>query len=358
MLGLIMYCIAYKDQIVLRDIKMKIIKKSVFYLWLRRRLKRARGKKSVFMVIFRWGIVLSFSLFSTFLSARLLDRTLAVVEGEMISLLDVKDAQLKWKRGFMKHSMLEPLFIQTGLKSKSTALKYLIYKTLLDVTANKMDLSIPPNQLKQELEQRRKKRRLSKKAFSRLLVKNGFTSLSYKKFLKKSILRKILIQKEVLEHIRISDNDLNEYAMRIRGRPLFSEFQYDLEVLFFPPSAKGKKSAHQVFKKLLQDLSYFKHWKPSFKGSSRRNLNQQNLSGLQKKVRKVIKNLSVGQHSQVLWIPNVGYHIFKVLWKTPVIQNKKLQKTLSQKYFKELFQQKLKHWLEKKKSQSFVRVHL
>ena len=293
-----------------------------------------------------------------FATAKVVEKTLAEVNGQMISLLDVLETQRRWKRGFMKDSMLESLFKKTGLRAKKLALEYLIYETLLNESAQLLNIPIRPTQIKQELNIRRKRRKLSKKSFSRLLVRNQFTAASYKTFLKKNILRKILIQQEVLEKIRISDNDLNEYAIRKQGKPLFSSFEYDLEFLFFPPVKRGKQAANKLLKLLSQDPSYFDHYQPTMKGAKKRQLTKQKLQSLHPKIRKAVKNLSVGQYSYVLFIPGLGYHIFKVLWKTPIIQNRSRQKQLSDQLFKTLFHQHLKAWLEQKKAKSFIRINL
>ncbi len=306
------------------------------------------------IICFLWFI---FSLHPS-ATAKVVEKTLAEVNGQMISLLDVLEAQKRWKRGFMKDSVLESLFKKTRLRTKKLALEYLTYEMLLNESAQSLNIPIHSTQIKQELKKRRKRRKLSKRDFSRLLVRNQFTAASYKTFLKKNLLRKILIQREVLEKIRISDNDLNEYATRKQGKPLFSSFEYDLEFLFFPPVKRGKKEANKTLKLLSQDPAYFDRYQPVIKGAKKRRLTKQKLQSLHPKIRVAVKNLSVGQYSYVLFIPQLGYHIFKVIWKTPIIQNRLRQKQLSDQLFKTLFHQQLKAWLEQKKAKAFIRVNL
>ena len=300
--------------------------------------------------------ILCICLLPCFAEAKIVEKTLAEVEGQMISLLDTKEAQKRWRQGFMQGSSLESLFKKTGLRTQKQALDYLIKQTLLDTAAESLSIPISPKQIKQELNRRRKKRNLSKKAFSHLLVRNHFTSATYKNFLKKYLLRRMLVQREIGEKIRISDKQLNEYAIKTQKKPLFKSFKYDLGLLFFPPSKKGKKEAHKVFKQINQNATYFNRYKISIKGAKKSKLIAQKLNSLHPKIRSSIKALSVGQYSQVIFIPKLGYHIFTVLWKTPIIQNHRRQQKLSKQLFQKLFQQELKAWLERKRSIAAVHI--
>ena len=292
-----------------------------------------------------------------FSAAKLVEKTLAVVEGEMISLLDVRSARRLWRGGFMNNTALEPLFKKTGLNSQKTGLNYMVQRVLLDAAAQEMKLSAPLKAVRQEINRRRKKRKLSKKAFSRLLVRNQFTSQSYKNFIKKSLLRQMVVQREVLENIRISDAALNEYAVRRQGRPLFSSYEYELAVLVFPSDMKGEKAARQAAEVFRENPSSFEEYQLKETNVRKKHMARQALAALHPQVRKAVQNLSAGQTSAAVLIPGAGHHIFKVLWKTPMIQNKNRQKKLFKRLFKTMFQQELKAWLDQKKSKSFVRFN-
>ncbi len=294
-----------------------------------------------------------------FSSAQTVEKTLATINEEMISLMDLKEARQRLKRGFLEDSVLLTLFNKTQLKQKdSTLLDFLIYEKILDISITQMDLKVEPAHLKQELSNKRKKTRLSKKAFSRFLVKNRFTSSSYKSFLKKSILRRLLVQREVVEKIRFSDQDLNEYARQKEGKALFTSFEYELVYLFFPPTKEGKRQAWKNSQLISKDSTFFNKWKPEKKGEKRELLKNLKLSALHPTIKEAIKTLSTGQISPVLFLPN-GHHIFKVIWKTPIItaENQKRKEKLSQLLFKELFKKRLKKWLEEKKKTSFVQIN-
>jgi len=293
-----------------------------------------------------------------FLSAKTVEKTVALVEEEMISVMDLKETKKRLKKGFLDESILLSYYEKSKLQKKdSLLLEFLVYEIILDILASSIE--IEDDQVRKEVENHRQKKKLSKKAFSRFLVRNGFTASSYKEFLKKSILRKLLVQKEVIEKIRISDQDINEYALQKTGTPLFSSFEYELEYLFFPLTPKGKKVAQNVYQGLKNDPLLFENWEPNNPSEKKETLKNIKLFAMQPTVRKSVEKLSIGQTSAVLSLPN-GYHIFKVVWKAPVIttKNKKLKERFSLELFQELFKKKLKSWLEEKKRNFVVKINV
>ena len=305
-----------------------------------------------------WFLAL-IATFSFLISAQTVEKTLAVVEEEMISLLDLKETKLRAKKGFLEDSPLMVLFKKTDLyKKDSTLLDFLIYQKILDISVAEAELKVSSHHLKKELNNKRKKTGLSKKAFSKRLVKSRFTADSYKKFLKKTILRHLLLQKEIMEKIRISDEDVNEYALQKQGKALFSSFKYELAFLYFPLTNKGKTQAQKISQQLMQNPAFFDKWKPE-KEEKKEILKNIRLSSLHPSIKKHISTLSTGQISPVLSLPS-GYHIFKVIWKAPIItnKNKKRKDKLSALLFKEIFRKKLKLWLEAKKEKSFIQIQI
>ena len=286
-----------------------------------------------------------------------LEKTLAVVEGEMISLMDLKEMRRRLKAGFLDDSVLLSLFQKKQLRDKksSSLLEFMVFEKLLDISAQQSNMQIKEAQLKQELEKIRKKKRLSKKAFSRWLVRNKWTSAGYRSFLRKSILRKRIVQQEVIEKIQISDEDLNAYALQKEGQALFSTFEYDLSYLLFPLGKEGEKQAQNAFKLISQDNALFDKWEGG--GVKKGQFKKIKLSALSPSIREEVKKLSVGQVSSIITSP-AGQHIFKALWKTPVItqKNQRRKARLSVLLFEELFKKKLKSWLENRKTQAFIQV--
>ena len=150
------------------------------------------------------------------------EKTLAVVEGKMISLMDLKEVRRRLKAGFFNDSAVLALFNKSKLKiSDKHLLDFMIYKKLIEISAEEQKITIEEKQVNQEIYKKRTKKKLSKKAFSRWLVRHRWTSSSYREFLRKSLLRQLFIQREVGEKIRLSDEDLNAYALKKEKKASF-----------------------------------------------------------------------------------------------------------------------------------------
>ena len=297
-----------------------------------------------------------------FASAKTVEKTLAVVAGEAITLMDVNSAQKRFKNGFYRDSLLLGLFNQKNLRTKNSAmLKFLLYEKLLDQSAKKgFKKEAPPIKesfVTQSFNQKRKKKKLTKKQFQTWLKQNQFTYSTYRQFLKKALLRQAFVQKEINSKIRVSDLDLNEYAILKQKKPLFTSFEYELTYLLFPFTSAGKQSAEKIYRRIQEDSVFFDQWKPV--GAKKESLKKIKLSTLHPTIKKAIQKLSPGGVSPVLSL-SAGYHIFKVVWKTPIIttQNQKRKQIITNLLLKKLFNQKLKTLLKEKESQSFVQVYL
>lgn len=308
-------------------------------------------------------ITLYFLCFCFSTTGQTIEKVLATVDGEMITLLDLKETQKRIKNGLMDQFTILSLFKKNELiKNNKKTLKYLVYEKLIDTAIDKQENNpvISNTQIQAEIKNIRKQSRLSRKAFSRRLVQNNFTAASYKLFLKKELLRRQLVQMKVLEKVRISDQDLNDYAVKINGKPLFSSFEYELAYLLFPQTKVGRKLAYETHKLLLEDSDLFDKWNTKGTGGAKKeSLGKKVLSAIHPSIRKSIKNLSIGQYSNVLSLPN-GYHIFKLIWKTPIVTNKnekRKQKLFSQLSTK-LFKLELQNWLNKKQETAFIQNHL
>lgn len=292
------------------------------------------------MKYFIFRVCLSFFClsFCFFLTAQTVEKILATVEGEMISLLDLKETRKTLTRKKIKNSVLLSLFKKSQLQKKdSELLKFLIYKKLLDI-------SVAQNKNIQK--------QFSANLKLKQAVKKG-------KLSKKSVLRNIFIQFIIAEKIKLSDQDLNEYALQTQGKALFTSFKYELAYLFFPRSKKGKLQAQKTIQILLKDPSYFNKWKPSQKSEKRGFLKNLSLSTLHPSIKTKIKKLPTGQISSLLLL-STGYHIFKILWKTPIITklNEKRKQKLAVSLFNKKLKKQLKIWLQNQQKISFIKINL
>ena len=291
---------------------------------------------------------------------KLIEKTLAIVENNMISLSDLAIARARVRNNFMSSSVLYPLYQNTDLsRNRKSLLDFLANELVVDLVGKQLpNLQVSEAEITSEIENQRSKKPMSKKQFSRLLVNNYFSSKSYKDFIKKSLLRRKLIQFEVIENIKLTDEDLNNYALRQGKKPLFNSFKYDLQFLVFPTNEEGESLANSVLKTL--SLNPNTPLRNISRGTSSSFHETKNIesSKLQKKVRTALNQLSSGQYTTVLSLPS-GLHIFKILKKEANIspKNRHRRDQLFALLFQKIYKQNLKIWLNKKRSEVFLKIH-
>ena len=295
-------------------------------------------------------ILFIFLLYSAGAAGKTVEKVLSIVHGDMITLLDVKEAQKRIRNGFMDSSPVMMLFKKSRLiKKNKETLKFLIFiKTLDHFAEENKTLKAGNNEIQKEINSIIKQKKLNKRTFSTFLIKNGFSSSSYRKFLKKSLLRSRFIQTTVSSKaLRISDQDLNAYSLKTTGQRLFKDFEYTLSSLLFPLTKTGQHSAKNIYEKLLKDPELFNEWDSrGAKTAKKEHIGKTRLTQLAPPIKEKIKDLSIGEISPPL-ASSDGYRIFKVTWKSPIIKNTNKKQKLLTKLYKKLFKEELKAWLDR-----------
>lgn len=293
--------------------------------------------------------------------ARVVEKVLTQVEGEMITLLDLKEAQKRLRGRFFDSSPLLDLFGKKDLRSHSSTLqKFLRDRLLLIQFGREKELTVPSSQIQMEIKKRQKQRGLSPKAFSRMLVLYGFSPDSYRAFLKNHFIQHQVVQTEIIQKIHISDKALNDYSLKETGKNLFTSHQYDLAYLSYPKTPQNLEILKQMREKLKKDPFLFDQWiqePETNKGFQTGSFEQIKARTLVPVLQKALASLSVQEISGILSFPE-EYRIFKVINREPVIsgQNQKLYQKLYRKLFKERHKALLKSWLEKRSQISFVSI--
>ena len=303
-----------------------------------------------------------FFAFATEPSTRLVEKTLATIENQMVSINDLKIAKKRIKNGFMNQSPLLPIFPKLNKEtSDQKILEFLVTQFMLDTVANQIPgLKISDEELISEIEGQRKLKKMSRENFSKFLIEHHFTALSYKDFLRKFLKRKKIVQFNIMDKIKLTDEDLNNYLLSVEKKPLFTSFKYDLEYLVFPLNSSGLTQAKLVLKSLSSNLTQ------SLKNISKKNdpdvqfIRSKNLSetGMQVEIKKALLPLSIGQYTKVLRLQN-GFHIFKILNKVAEIPDSKiaLKNQIYSTLFQKTYTRTLNSWLNKHRSLTFIKIH-
>ena len=248
------------------------------------------------------------------------------------------------------------------LKSSRTTIQFLVDEKIIDAEVSKRGLSLSSTALQKEIKKIAKQNNFSVQQLKKTLSKEGVSFSEYKKFLKKSLERRSLIQNEVSSKIHISKKDIDILLKKKKlGKPLYTK-RY--EVLYAVFQEGGLKKARQSALKAASGFDFdddFREFSKEFSEDSdvRKNpllgnFQPHELSPLFR--RTVLKTPLKTISAPVI----VGHQIY-LLYKNSEeeVPNKALKKhfDLAQNLlFERKFKSKLKTWLSEKRKKSYIKI--
>lgn len=298
-------------------------------------------------------LTLLFSLSFSFPSqARLVEKVLARVGEDMVSLMDLNLYRRQLIRKIIPESLLFKLTSRkTLLSGKDHLLDFLIAKKILENLTE--DLKFQPSKKQIQKIEKKIKGRLTYNAFARQLKRSGLSLKALREEITLALKIDFLLTQEVVSKIIISENDINSFYFNKNGKSLFNHFEYDVTSLAFPRTDAGMKkaqAAHKAYERMsLEELSRL--------FSSRLKTSQLKTGEMKEVMEKTLQSLSVSDVSDLVPMGDHLY-LFRLNWKTPLLTRtaervkNQIQKTLFERELK----QALKKWLEEKRTGFSVKV--
>ena len=290
--------------------------------------------------------------FSFSSQARLVEKVLARVGEDMISLMDLNFYRRQMAQNMVPESLLFKLTSRRALLSgKGRLLDFMVSKKILESLTEGLDFQPSERQIQKVV--RKIRGRLTHKAFVKKLRQNGLSLKALRAEIALALKIDFLLTQEVVSKIIISENDINSFYFNQKGRSLFSHFEYDITSLTFPRTDEGIKKAREARKAYgqmsLEELSR------TFSGQIK--TSQLRTGEMRDVMEKALRGLSVSELSEPIPMGNHLY-LFRLNWKTPLLTRaadkvkNRIQKTLFERELKDA----LKKWMEAKKTDFSVKV--
>ena len=292
-----------------------------------------------------------------------LDKIVAVVNDQIITKSDLEQFRNKLKRGsLVDEGLLRMNNPEKILKDDKVLLNHLIDERILDSEVKRKGLEVTIERVEQEIRNIAKKNGLTRNQLRDAVVSRGNSFAQYQDFIKTSLERQALIEKEVQSKIRISDEDVISY---LSSQKSFSGqiFEYQIsQILILNKSKKDQaekraKSAlarvqgGESFEKVADEVSE----DPGHnKGGA---LGVFKADELQKELEVAVRPLSPGETSNLI-ATKVGFHILKVN-KKRLVSDSKFEETKSKiigQLQAEAFQRQFRSWLDQRRDDSFISI--
>ena len=298
--------------------------------------------------------------------AKPVDKIVAIVNDQIITVMDTEKFKKRLNGGgLVDDALLRSTDSQLLLKDRNALLDHMIDEKLLDSEVKRKSLEVTIERVEQEIRTIAKNNNISRDGLKAALQAKGVTMSQYQDFIKTSLERQSLIEKEITSKIRISDEDISSYYVAKKGPSNAQIFEYTLAHIVFASRTGGDeaamKRARAVEEKLKSGQSFEKL---AEQYSEDPNFTKGGLLGtfkageMLKEIDQVVRTMSPGEVSPIVKTSS-GYHLIKIMKRT-LISDPKLEEQredIRQALYAEAFKRQFRLWLKQKRDDSFIKIN-
>jgi len=294
--------------------------------------------------------------------SKIIEKVYAVVNGEIITLTEIVEYQDKLKNGGFLNDLLfsDPEERDKALHDKDFLIKLMVDEKIMDYEIKQQGLQITEERVKKEIGSIAKRQNMSVNQMEQAIGAQGMDFLEYRDFVKKSIERRQLVEKEITSKIKISEQDIVSHYLATSEGKKSQVFEFTLSHILLPKGAKDK--AQDVLTALKKGESFdalaAQHSVDSESKLKSGAFGKFKSGEMIKQIEDSIRNLKIGQTSNAVETP-MGLHIFRVSDKK-LVNDPKMEKekqNIYQKLFAQEFKEQLEYWLLQKRKDAIIQVN-
>lgn len=323
---------------------------------------------SIYCIIYTlFFCVFGYPLIINAKSAEIVDRIVAVVNDDVITLIELNDSLKPYTEkirslGYPSEKEKELLF-----KVRADMLDRLIDEKIEDQEIKRSKVEISEEQIDKTIERVKQTNYLTDEQLRAALAKDGLNMEAYREKIKGQILRERLVNLEVKSKIVITKEDIKAYYEKhiqeyggkqkyhlrniIMKVPLFSDTKKKLEIKARMDEILEKLKAGESFKALATKYS------ESPAASDGGNLGKFEFDSLSPQLQKAIEKIKPGEFTPVL-DTDQGYQIF-FLEEISSAQGKTLEEVTPEiqgKLYNESIDKKYQAWIGDLRKQSVIKI--
>jgi len=301
-------------------------------------------------------------------SAKIVDRIVAVVNDDIISLRELNQAVKPYSDkikvlNYSSEKKQEMLF-----KVREDFLDQLINRKLTSQKIKRSKISVSEKEIDLALERIKKTSLLTDEELRKALSQEGLSMDEYRENLKEQLLRTRLVNLEVRSKIIITEEDINSYYKKNYDK-YKGERKYHLRniVMRIPRFAgdADKKKVFERMEELLEQLDEGEsfadlaraHSEALVAASEGGDLGMFKIETLSPQLQDAIKELQPGEYTSILETDQ-GYQIFFIqnILETPVKLLKEVLPEIQEQLFNKIINEKYRTWLEELRKKSHIKI--
>ncbi len=318
-------------------------------------------KKTVIVILALFSLVLARP---DSYSAVLLDRVVAVVNGEVITWSELRRViDLEGKEYLMG-------ITDENREEKIKELEKPFLKELIDVKlqlqeAREMGLNVSTSETDDAMREIKKKYNVTDEAFINFLEAEGFTLKEYKTKLTEQILLSKVVSFKVRANILVSDKEIEEYYEANKGK-YHQEDRFRIRQIFFAaPEDNSQKAsveakAEEIVLRIKNGGDFAKLSGEFSEDASREfggDLGYLSRGTVLKEIEDVVFTLKIGQVSKPFWSSS-GLHIIRLEDRTEGENIDKVREEIKKILFEKTFKLKYDEWIKELREKAYIEIKL
>lgn len=311
-------------------------------------------------------IALAIATFSISASAKTVDKIVAIVNDQLITYSDTQKYQARLNSAGLVDEILVAIGNPEALKKDRNALlNQMIDEKIIDSEVKHKNMEVTIERVEEEIRNIAKENNITRNQLKEALNKQGVTMSQYQDFMKTSIERRSLIEREIKSKIRISEEDISSYYLSKKGPSAAQIFEYSLAHILFSPKNGGDEAAWQraksVEEKLKQGQSFEKlaeQYSEDGNFSKGGELGTFKAGEMTKEFEAAVKKAGPNETTSIVKTSQ-GYHIIKIL-KRHLISDPKLEEereALFRELSRDAFKRQFRLWLDQRRDEAFIRIN-
>lgn len=294
---------------------------------------------------------------SSMASAEIIDRIVAIVNNDIITLSELNKATKPYKENLEAAQKSDEEKEKIAVQIDNQMLEQLIDRALTAQQAAKYDISVTEKDIDGAVNNFKESKMMNQEQLEQALAKDGLTYKDYRANMKGEILQSRLISRAVRSQVIITDNDIKEYY-DAHGEAFTGAKKYHLRNIVMDSEA----GIQAVEKKLADNLSFdqlAKQYSQATNAAEGGDLGLFDIGNFSEEIKNSLQTLGKGDHTPIL-MAGQGYQILYV--EEVVMEgNNTLEQVRDQIeniLYKEKAEKKFAEWIGSLKENAHIKIML
>ncbi|MEK7880434.1 MAG: peptidyl-prolyl cis-trans isomerase [Deltaproteobacteria bacterium] len=293
-------------------------------------------------------------IFTSWARAEVVDRVVAVVNSEIITLSDLNAAT-----AIVLGGLKGKISADASAEDKSRILDGLIEKSLMKQSAEKAGIEVSEKEIDNAVEDIKKENRMTQDALLVALANNGLTYASYREQMREEIRQAKFMERQFRSGINITDEDVTNYYKQ-NLKDFYGEPSLKMKVILIANDEHKEERVNAVTEGIKSNMDFStlaEEYSSSPSAKHGGDIGYVKKIELDPSLREIAEALGPGEISPPIETPDGAYFLQLIEKKEgeatpPVEAKKKIKMLLFQKAAKE----KYEFWLVEMRKFSYIEV--